>query len=144
MVRLSLQLEISGLERLRRVTPGTALNLNCLVSGLGQSGESGESGESGQSGQSGETGGRPQHTELIWSERRLPQEEEEEEEDEEEDERLVSRANLEGDHTTLLAGFTSLLVTENTEDSWRYSWRLIIEAVSPHNSAVYQCKVRET
>ena len=123
MVRLSLQAQISGLERLRRATPGTSLNLNCLVSGLGEPGEPGE---------------RPQHTELIWSERRLTQE------DDAEKERLVSRARLEGDHTTLLPGFTSLLVTENTEDSWRYSWRLIIEKVSPHNSAVYQCKVRET
>ena len=120
MVRLSLQVEISGLERLRRASPGTSLQLNCLVSGLGQAGQA------------------PQLTELIWSERRLSQE------DEDDEERLVSRVRLEEEHTTLLPGFTSLLVTENTEDSWRYSWRLIIEKVSPHNSAVYQCKVRET
>ena len=122
MVRLSLQVEISGLERVRRATPGTALQLNCLVAGLDQA---------------------AQHTHLIWTERRLVEQEKEEEQKEQE-ERLVSRASLEGDHTTFLPGFTSLLVTENTEDSWRYSWRLIVENVSPHNSAVYQCQVRET
>ena len=76
-------------------------------------------------------------SQLVWTERRLSEEEEEEE-------RMVSRAGLEGETADLLPGFTSLLVTENTEDSWRYSWRLSIEKVSPHNSAVYQCKVRET
>ena len=61
---------------------------------------------------------------------------------------MVSSVRLEGEPTTttstLIPGFTSLLLTENTEDSLRYSWQLIIENVSPDNSAVYQCKVIET
>ena len=116
MVSLSLQLEISGLDRVRRATPGTSLHLNCLVE------EEGE--EEGS-----------QQTKLIWSERRLGEEEE----------RMVSSVRLEDELiTNLLPGFTSFLLTENTEDSLSYSWQLIIENVSPDNSAVYQCKVFET
>ena len=124
MISLSLQLEISGLDRVRRATPGTSLHLNCLVAGLVQ----GEEGE----------GEEPQQSKLIWSERRLGEEEE----------RMVSSVRLEGEPantvTTLLPGFTSLLLTEKTENSLGYSWQLIIENVSPDNSAVYQCKVIET
>ena len=113
MVGLSLQLEISGLERVRRATPSTALYLTCLLSGRGEGGE-----------------------QLVWSEKRPGGEEED---------RLVSRVRLDNSSTiTHIPGFTSLLLTENREDSWSYSWRLIIENVSPQNSAVYQCKVMET
>ena len=112
-------MEISGLDRVSRASPGTSINLNCLVTGLEEEVE-----EEGP-------------LQLSWSERRLGEEEKEE--------KVVSRVSLDGElHTTFLPGFTSLLVTEYTEDAWRYSWRLIIEKVSAHNSAVYQCKVIET
>ena len=126
-------LQISGLQRLRRASPGTTLHLDCQV-GL-------EEEEQEQEEKEQEQGEQTDDLELTWSRRS------------ESEERLVSRVAVrrgragldqQGQVVSFLPGYRSVLVTENTEDSWRYSWRLIIEKVSPHNSAVYQCKVRET
>jgi len=124
LVRSSAQFEISGLERVRRVSPGTAVLLQCELNQLQEQGE----GEG--------------ELLLTWSytERGAEQE------------RLVSSVKLprgtsgemeQGETQATVPGLTSLLVKlpSQGEYSWRYSWQLIIEDVGAEHSGVYQCKV---
>ena len=75
--------------------------------------------------------------ELAWSQKLRSSEEE----------RLVTSLKMDlgqdqpGKIISHLAGFTSLLV-ETSLDTWRHSWRLIIDDVGEGESGAYQCKVK--
>ena len=120
-------LQISGLQRLRRASPGTTLHLDCQV-GLEEEEQEKEQGE--------QTG--TDDLELTWSRRS------------ESEERLVSRVAVrrgragldqQGQVVSFLPGYRSVLLTENTEDSWGQHWRLVIEDVGEQHSGSYLCKV---
>ena len=123
-------LQISGLQRLRRASPGTTLHLDCQV-GLEEEQEQEQEQEQGE-----ETG--TDDLELTWSRRS------------ESEERLVSRVAVrrggagldqQGQVVSFLPGYRSVLLTENTEDSWGQHWRLVIEDVGEQHSGSYLCKV---
>ena len=76
--------------------------------------------------------------ELAWSQKLRSSEEE----------RLVTSLKMDlgqdqpGKIISHLANFTSLLVMENSRDTWRYSWRLIIDDVGEGKNGAYQCQVK--
>ena len=76
--------------------------------------------------------------ELAWSQKLRSSEEE----------RLVTSLKMDlgqdqpGKIISHLAGFTSLLLVETSLDTWRHSWRLIIDDVGEGESGAYQCKVK--
>jgi len=115
LVSVSLEMEISGLEKVRRVRPGTRLLLNCLLEEVGEV--------------------ISEDTEIIWSQRRLG----------ETVRLLsrVRLNQSEATSQHQVDDFSFLLVTEKTGESWRYSWQLIIDDVSQEQAGVYQCKVVE-
>ena len=122
-------LQISGLQRLRRASPGTTLHLDCQV-GLEEEEEQEEKEQ--------EQGEQTDDLELTWSRRS------------ESEERLVSRVAVrrgragldqQGQVVSFLPGYRSVLLTENTEDSWGQHWRLVIEDVGEQHSGSYLCKV---